>query len=318
MPLAGRRNAAVARHGGADLRIEPSSAGAMLVLRSDGGSVGSVSGGCVEEDLAERARQGRLPRARVERVDYGVSVQEAQRFGLPCGGLLRLVVEPVPQDASWPRELLAALRERRRMCRRLELSSLTVSLRPAARGEVMRFDDETLETIHGPARRLLLIGAGQISSYLAQMAQALDYEVFVCDPREEVRAQWPVPGSVLLPHMPDDAVLALQPDEDTAVVALTHDPKLDDLALLEALKSPAFYVGALGSHRTNAARRQRLAEFDLTEEEIARLHGPVGLPIGSRTPPEIAVSILAHLIAEQRGALPAGGLPRIHARGETL
>ena len=318
MPLAGRRNAAVARHGGADLRIEPSSAGAMLVLRSDGGSVGSVSGGCVEEDLAERARQGRLPRARVERVDYGVSVQEAQRFGLPCGGLLRLVVEPVPQDASWPRELLAALCERRRMCRRLELSSLTVSLRPAARGEVMRFDDETLETIHGPARRLLLIGAGQISSYLAQMAQALDYEVFVCDPREEVRAQWPVPGSVLLPHMPDDAVLALQPDEDTAVVALTHDPKLDDLALLEALKSPAFYVGALGSHRTNAARRQRLAEFDLTEEEIARLHGPVGLPIGSRTPPEIAVSILAHLIAEQRGALPAGGLPRIHARGETL
>ncbi len=296
----------------------PRPPGAMLVLRSDGGSVGSVSGGCVEEDLAERARQGRLPRARVERVDYGVSVQEAQRFGLPCGGLLRLVVEPVPQDASWPRELLAALRERRRMCRRLELSSLTVSLRPAARGEVMRFDDETLETIHGPARRLLLIGAGQISSYLAQMAQALDYEVFVCDPREEVRAQWPVPGSVLLPHMPDDAVLALQPDEDTAVVALTHDPKLDDLALLEALKSPAFYVGALGSHRTNAARRQRLAEFDLTEEEIARLHGPVGLPIGSRTPPEIAVSILAHLIAEQRGALPAGGLPRIHARGQTL
>ena len=293
----------------------PRPPGAMLVLRSDGGSVGSVSGGCVEEDLAERARQGRLPRARVERVDYGVSVQEAQRFGLPCGGLLRLVVEPVPQDASWPRELLAALRERRRMCRRLELSSLTVSLRPAARGEVMRFDDETLETIHGPARRLLLIGAGQISSYLAQMAQALDYEVFVCDPREEVRAQWQVPGGVLLPHMPDDAVLALQPDEDTAVVALTHDPKLDDLALLEALKSPAFYVGALGSHRTNAARRQRLAEFDLTEEEIARLHGPVGLPIGSRTPPEIAVSILAHLIAAQRGTV-SGSAPCFYAQGE--
>ena len=97
--------------------------------------------------------------------------------------------------------------------------------------------------------------------------------------------------------MPDDAVLALQVDSCTAVIALTHDPKLDDMALLEALKSPAFYVGALGSKANNAKRRERLALFDLTAEEIARLHGPVGLSIGSRTPPEIAVAILAHLIS---------------------
>ena len=293
----------------------PRPPGALLALRGDGGSVGSVSGGCIEEDLAERARQGRLPRSQAEVVEYGVSVQEAQRFGLPCGGLLRLVVEPIPPQAAWPRELLAAIRERRRMCRRLDLASLAVTSRPAARKETLYFDGTVLETVHGPRLRLLLIGAGQISSYLAQMAQALEYEVLVCEPREEVRAQWQVPGSVLLSLMPDDAVLALQPDEDTAVVALTHDPKLDDLALLEALKSPAFYVGALGSRRTNAARRRRLASFDLTETEIARLHGPVGLPIGSRTPPEIAVSILAHLIAAQRGVV-SGGSPLAHAQGE--
>jgi len=129
------------------------------------------------------------------------------------------------------------------------------------------------------------------------MAQALDYEVFVCDPRAEMRATWDVPYTTLMSEMPDDAVLALQADNSTVIIALTHDPKLDDMALLEALKSPAFYVGALGSLANNAKRRERLSLFDLTDQEIARLHGPVGLDIGSRTPPEIAVSILAHLIS---------------------
>jgi len=132
--------------------------------------------------------------------------------------------------------------------------------------------------------------------YLARMAQALDYEVIICDPREEYRQAWDVPDTRLMTEMPDDAVLALPVDGRTAIIALTHDPKLDDMALLEALKSPAFYVGALGSLRNNQKRRERLALFDLSAEEISRLHGPVGLDIGSRTPPEIAVSILAHLI----------------------
>ncbi len=144
---------------------------------------------------------------------------------------------------------------------------------------------------------MLIIGAGQTSAYLARMAQALDYEVFVCDPRAEMRLTWDVPDTTMMSEMPDDAVLALQADNSTVIIALTHDPKLDDMALLEALKSPAFYVGALGSNANNEKRRARLALFDLTAEEINRLHGPVGLRIGSRTPPEIAVSILAHLIS---------------------
>jgi xanthine dehydrogenase accessory factor len=170
-------------------------------------------------------------------------------------------------------------------------------LADASRTDGFAFDGATLATVHGPRWRMLIIGAGQTSAYLARMAQALDYQVFVCDPRADMRETWDVPDTVVMSEMPDDAVLALQADGSTVIIALTHDPKLDDMALLEALKSPAFYVGALGSLANNAKRRERLALFDLTPEEIARLHGPVGLNIGSRTPPEIAVSILAHLIS---------------------
>jgi xanthine dehydrogenase accessory factor len=154
--------------------------------------------------------------------------------------------------------------------------------------------------VYGPRWRLLIIGAGQTSVYLANMAQALDYQVSICEPRDAMRESWDIQDVELLNMMPDDAVLAMQPDAHTAIVALTHDPKLDDMALLEALKSAAFYVGALGSKKNNANRRQRLAMFDLSAMEIDRLHGPVGLPIGSRTPPEIAIAILAELIDLRR------------------
>jgi xanthine dehydrogenase accessory factor len=150
-----------------------------------------------------------------------------------------------------------------------------------------------------------VIGAGQLSKYLAQIAVGLDYQVTVCDPREEYTETWDIPGVTLVKTMPDDTVVAMKLDERCAVVALTHDPKLDDLALMEALKSPAFYVGALGSRANNAKRRQRLEEFEVTREQIARLHGPIGLYIGSRTPPEIAISILAEITAAKNGvALP--------------
>jgi xanthine/CO dehydrogenase XdhC/CoxF family maturation factor len=153
-----------------------------------------------------------------------------------------------------------------------------------------------------PALGLLIIGAGQISRYLAAMAQALDYAVTICDPRPEYRSEWQVAGAHLADGMPDDVFQALNPDPHLAVVALTHDPKLDDLALLEALKSSAFYVGALGSRRSQARRRERLLHhFDLSVAQVDRLHGPVGIPIGSRTPPEIAVSILAEMTAAKYG-----------------
>ena len=288
----------------------PRPKGAMLVLRADGQAVGSVSGGCIEDDLVGRARQGRLRTDRCEVVTYGVTSDEARRFGLPCGGSLRLVVEPV-RRAEWVERVLQAILSHRMVSRTLHLGTMQVVLDDACRAEAAAFDGETLVTVHGPRWRLLIIGAGQTSAYLARMAQALDYQVFVCDPRKEMRAAWDVPDTILMSEMPDDAVLALEADASTAIIALTHDPKLDDMALLEALKSPAFYVGALGSRNNNAKRRERLALFDLSQQEIGRLHGPVGLSIGSRTPPEIAVAILAHLIsvrsqtAAQSGVFPS-------------
>lgn len=283
----------------------PRPPGAMLAVRGDGLSVGSVSGGCIEDDLILRAQNGQLPEARAEMVVYGVTREEARRFGLPCGGAMRLVVEPV-LEAGWVNNVLAHIRNHRLVSRTLNLASLRIAVNDAGRDDAMAYDGETLTTVHGPRWRMLIIGAGQTSQYLARMAQALDYQVIVCDPREEFREVWDVPDTTLLSDMPDDAVLALQADSRTAIIALTHDPKLDDMALLEALKSPAFYVGALGSKSSNARRRERLTLFDLTPDEIGRLHGPVGLAIGSRTPPEIAVAILAHLISVRHQPQPAG------------
>lgn len=274
----------------------PRPPGAMLALRGDGLAVGSVSGGCIEADLVLRAQRGQLPIDRCEVLTFGVTREEAKRFGLPCGGTMRLVIEPV-RNKDWVEQVLQLIQAHRLVRRTLHFNSLQVVLDNASRTDSMVFDGETLTTVHGPRWRMLIIGAGQTSSYLARMAQALDYQVFVCDPREEMRQTWDVPDTVLMSEMPDDAVLALQVDGSTVIIALTHDPKLDDMALLEALKSPAFYVGALGSKANNAKCRERLTLFDLTQKEIARLHGPVGLCIGSRTPPEIAVSILAHLIS---------------------
>ena len=182
----------------------------------------------------------------------------------------------------------------------------------------MQWDGEQLTTVHGPQWRLLIVGAGQISHYLAQMALALDYAVTVCDPREEHRGGWAVPEARLVHAMPDDALLAMGPDARCAVVALTHDPKLDDMVLLEALRSPAFYVGAVGSRVNNERRRARLQEhFDLTPEEIGRLHGPIGLPIGSHTPPEIAVAILAEMVAVRHGVRLTAAAPLPSRQGES-
>ncbi|MDY0014033.1 MAG: XdhC family protein [Rhodocyclaceae bacterium] len=280
----------------------PRPAGSWLALAADGRVAGSVSGGCIEDDLIRRMAEGRLAGPAPFTLGYGVTREEAARFGLPCGGTLELVVEPAPDPARLA-ELALRIGAGQLVRREVDLAAGTVSLTDARRGDALSWDGQRLATIHGPRWRLLIIGANQLAQTLAPMAMALDYAVTVCDPRIEYTSQWNVPGTRLTTEMPDDAVLALPPDPHTAIVALTHDPKLDDLALLEALKSPVFYVGALGSQRSNAARRARLLEhFDLTAEEIGRLHGPVGLAIGSRTPAEIAVSILAQMTAVKRGA----------------
>ncbi|HUL42286.1 MAG TPA: XdhC family protein [Burkholderiales bacterium] len=279
----------------------PRPPGAWLVIRDDGLIVGSVSGGCIEDDLISRVREKRINNKRPEIVTYGVTPQEATRFGLPCGGTLQLVLEPAPEIALL-RELQERIQRREIVSRSMELGSGHATLAPAKRDDTMQFDGVWLKTIYGPRWRLLIIGAGQLAQYLARMALALDYHVIVCDPREEYFKSWQVPGTEFSTAMPDDMVLALEPDGHTAIVAATHDPKLDDMALLEGLKSPAFYVGALGSKANTAKRKQRLRQhFDLSDAEIARLKGPVGLRIGSRTPPEIALAILAELTALRNG-----------------
>lgn len=269
--------------------------GALLALRDDGHLAGSVSGGCIEDDLADQAKRGSLPQ-QPALLEYGVSRDEAQRFGIPCGGLLRICVEPL-QDSGQLRPLLDGMQSRRLMRRSLQLQTGEVQLAEALPGSQPRLDGDWFHSYFGPHWRLLIIGANQLGAVLASMAQALDFAVLICDPREEMRAEWRVAGATWLDGMPDDVVRQIVPDAHSAIVAVTHDPKLDDMALLEALKSPAFYVGAIGSKKNNDARRKRLAEFDLAQEEIARLHGPVGLKIGSKTPPEIAIAILAEMTA---------------------
>jgi xanthine dehydrogenase accessory factor len=284
----------------------PRPPGALLAVREDGIVVGSVSGGCIEDDIVERSRREGAFITRPQAVTYGVSAEDARKFGLPCGGTIQLVLEPLT-TASRIGELLDAIEQGKLVARSLDLDSAVVSLAPADAADALAFDGQTLTTVHGPRYRMLVIGAGQLSKYLAQIAIGLDYQVTVCDPREEYTETWDIPGITLVTTMPDDTVIAMHLDERCAVVALTHDPKLDDLALMEALKSPAFYVGALGSRANNAKRRERLREFDVSADEIARLHGPIGLYIGSRTPPEIAISILAEITAVKNGvSLPAG------------
>jgi xanthine dehydrogenase accessory factor len=183
--------------------------------------------------------------------------------------------------------------------------------------------DETRRTdcefscIHGPRWRLLIIGASEIARYLAEVAATLDFQVFVCDPREEYRSGWRVPGTQFLDGMPDDAVMSFKSDSHTVIVAVSHDPKLDDLALMEALRTPAFYVGAVGSGKTSEERRKRLLDFEVSPAQVAKLHGPVGLSIGSRTPPEIAIAILAELVAARNGLVLARTNAVPHSAGSS-
>jgi xanthine dehydrogenase accessory factor len=277
----------------------PRPVGSLVAIRDDGLVVGSVSGGCIEDDLIDRVRRS-AGGARPERVTYGVTAEEAFRFGLPCGGTIELVLEPLGA-ASAIQPLLERIERGVPTVRLLDMRSGDVRLEDGDGTEELDSTDARLVSAFGPRWRLLLIGAGQLTHYVAQFALACDYQITICDPRSEYADAWTVPGTELVRTMPDDTVLEMKPDRHTAIVALTHDPKLDDLALIEALKSDAFYVGAIGSQRNQAKRKERLKEFGVTDRQLARLHGPVGLKNGARTPPEIAASIVAEMTAVKYG-----------------
>ncbi|WP_136414989.1 XdhC family protein [Herbaspirillum sp. ST 5-3] len=278
----------------------PRPEGAMMAMAADGRVVGSVSGGCIEDDLIERVRMHGIPADLPHIVTYGVSADEAHRFGLPCGGTIRLALEPL-SDASRIPELLQRVAQQELVARHLDLLRGQVQLLPARAGQCLLLGETELVTVHGPRWCLLVIGAGQLSRFLAQIATGMDYQVVVCDPREEYRTAWNLPEVPVVHAMPDDLVMEMRLDSRSAVVALTHDPKLDDLALMEALRSDAFYVGAIGSRANSEKRRERLKQFDLTDAQIGKLHGPIGLHLGSKTPPEIAISILAEMTAIRNG-----------------
>ena len=278
----------------------PRPVGSWLAIREDGQVAGSVSGGCVEDDLIRRVQTEILTRDTPEMVVYGVSQQEAARFGLPCGGTLRLLVEPKPELAILEK-LLEAISTHQITSRTVNLLTGKSTLDVGNRNDEFVCTEQKMVTTYGPRWRMVIIGAGQLSLYTADFALASDFEVIVIDPREEYAEGLNRTDLTFIKGMPDDVLLEIGVDPHTAVVALTHDPKLDDMALMEALRSPAFYVGALGSRKNTQKRKDRLMEFDLNKEQVDRLHGPVGLYIGALTPPEIAVSILAEVIAVKYG-----------------
>jgi xanthine dehydrogenase accessory factor len=323
--MAGRRAllATVVRTWGSS----PRPVGSIMALCEDGAVVGSVSGGCIEDDLIYQYTQAykaayasadsrAIPVGAPRFIKYGISADEAHRFGLPCGGTLELLLEFDP-SAQALAELVQALEAGALMRRAVSLADGEVSLFRAGGPSDLQLSDTELVNTFGPEYRMLLIGAGQLTEYLATMALFSGFAVTVCDPREEYRGAWSVPGVQMRSEMPDDVVTAFRADRRSCVIALTHDPKLDDLALLEALGTEAFYVGAIGSRRNNEARHQRMKEhFDLTEAQLKRLRGPIGIYIGSKTPAEIAVSIMAEVLAVKNSVTLPRDMQVGHAKNE--
>jgi xanthine dehydrogenase accessory factor len=276
----------------------PRPPGSLAAIRDDGILVGSVSGGCIEDDLV--ARRGEYTGRKPQFASYGVTSEEARRFGLPCGGELEVIIEPEVRADEFA-ALLDHVGSGRIVSRHVDLASGDWRFEAAQPTDECERTQSRFTSIHGPRWRMLVIGASEIAHYLAEVASTVDFQVFVCDPREEYRQAWRGRDAKWVDGMPDEAVLAFRTDGHSVILTVSHDPKLDDMALLEALKTDAFYVGAVGSKQTSADRRKRLADFGISPNQIARLRGPVGLAIGSRTPPEIALSILADLIATRNG-----------------
>ncbi len=280
----------------------PRRVGSQLAISAEGEIAGSVSGGCVEGAVVLEALDA-IEAGRPEMLEYGVTDDDAFAVGLACGGTIRVLVEPV--GSVMPEEVLANLvlaREGRVPV--AYVTGMTARRRLEREGHEARFrmdrsgfeeDGETFVAIHNPPLRLIVVGAVHIAQALVPMARIAGFDPVVIDPRESFASEARFPGETVLDDWPDEGLRALGLDGRTALVLLTHDPKLDDPALGEALRSEVFYIGALGSTRTHAKRVARLTDAGFSEVEIARIHGPIGLDIGAAGPAEIAVSILAQM-----------------------
>ncbi|WP_109464745.1 XdhC family protein [Albibacillus kandeliae] len=281
----------------------PRRIGAQLAIGGDGRIEGSVSGGCVEGAVIVEALEA-IEDGAHRMLEFGVSDDDAFAVGLACGGTIRVLVEPIgsalPEDLL--AELVAARARREPVAYEVTLDTGVRRLLHGSYPERMRMDrsgfeeeGQTFVAVHNPPLRLIVVGAVHIAQALVPMARIAGYDPAVIDPREAFASDARFPETKLLHDWPDEAVALLGLDSRTALVLLTHDPKLDDPAIEAALRSGVFYIGALGSTRTHAKRVERLKASGFSEEEIARIHGPVGLDIGAASPAEIAVSIIAQM-----------------------
>ena len=287
----------------------PRRVGAQLAVGGDGRIEGSVSGGCVEGAVIVEAQEA-LADGRHRVLEFGVSDDDAFAVGLACGGTIRVLVEPVGNVL--PRKLLeqlvAARKERRATTYEVNIDTGTRQLTEHAHPERMRMDrsgfDESgkvFVAVHNPPLRVVVVGAVHIAQALVPMARIAGYDPTVVDPRETFASPERFPDTRLVHDWPDEALTEIGLDPRTALVLLTHDPKIDDPALETALREDVFYIGALGSARTHAKRIERMHAAGFSEAQIKRIHGPIGLGIGAAEPSEIAVAILAQMTAVLRG-----------------
>lgn len=283
----------------------PREPGAMLVAKADGSHVGSLSGGCIEEDFLARLRDGEFT-APVAVIRYGDNDAGGPQVSLPCGGILEVMIERLePSDANLLHlEVLhATLLGRRALVRRVTLDEGRLCfVDGAALGPRVERDAQSVRVRIGPSLRLIIAGISPVSAVCADFARTLGFEVIVCDPRDEVRAGFDVPGAEVQAVLPSLFIASGGCHAATAVVALAHDPRIDDLAMIEAVRTDAFYIGVMGSQRTSAQRAERLMRSGgLSKGDVARIHMPIGLALGSRTPAEIALAVMADVLRVHRG-----------------
>jgi xanthine dehydrogenase accessory factor len=275
----------------------PRPTGAVMVLTESGMMRGSVSGGCIEDELALRVRQT-FP-STMEQVDYSSDTSRT----LPCGGTLSLVLEPLDSLQN-KKELIEYLSSGKGVTRKIDLAKNMSSWSPSKDGDKTVYQNQNVQIVYEEPWRILIIGMGELAQCVYQQAQLLGYAIEVCDPRQDYQSSWPFTDSNISEAYPDDFLREQKLDEHTAIVALTHDPKIDDMAIMEALESRAFYVGALGSVRTTTNRKHRLIKhFDFKEDQLNKLRAPIGVDINSRRPQEIALSILMQITAERNAVI---------------
>jgi len=285
----------------------PREPGSWLVADKDGAYVGSLSGGCVEEDFLARLRDRQF-QDRVARIRYGApSGPGDPQLRLPCGGVLEVLVERLPADSETLAHLVClqdALQGSAPLARRVSTTdgSWKIAEDAGLGARVENLSEESVLLRIGPVARLIIAGISPVSVACADFARSLGFEVLVCDPREEETARFAVEGATLIPMLPSLYITSQTCHRATAVVALTHDPRIDDLALIEAVRTDAFYIGVMGSARTSKARAERLLRSGgLNQTDIDRIHMPIGLALGSKTPAEIALAVMADIVRIRRG-----------------